>query len=179
MRNVFGNRPTSVSRRASGQCTRTTGANIYFAVVALEITTTSTCIRSHLVSASGRCRIDGLRGLQSVLWRGRRETLPRVVHAGTFACLRPVGGVGTLVVAMSPLPFGRRSNDLAATQLRPANSQERQLHGRTQAREFGAGKLSKFDGLGAVATQGTIPSWIRLADRLHPTSRGTKKNPRR
>ena len=72
----------------------------------------------------------------------------------------PIGDKKYLPVVTSPLPFSGRSNCLAATQLRLANSEEHQLHRRTQAREFGTGKLSKLYGLRTVVTQDAIPCWI-------------------
>jgi hypothetical protein len=64
---------------------------------------------------------------------------------------------------MPPPPFSDRSNCLAATQLRLANSEEHQLHRRTQAREFGTGELSKLYGLRTVVTQDAIPCCIRFS----------------
>ena len=58
---------------------------------------------------------------------------------------------------MTPPPFNGRSNCLAATQLRLTNTEKHQLHGRTQAREFGTGKLSKLYGLISVVTQDALP----------------------
>jgi len=89
----------------------------------------------------------------------------------------PIGGSKCLGFAIPPLPFGGRSNCLAAAQLRPANGEERQLHGRTQAREFGVGDLSKPDALRIAVAQDPIPCCIRLSGAL-PTEPLVKKNPR-
>jgi hypothetical protein len=79
---------------------------------------------------------------------------------------------------MPPLPFSSRSNRLAATQLRLTNSEEHQLHRRTQAREFGTGK-SKLYGPRTVAIQDAIPCCIRFNGAWPPElCVKKKKNPR-
>ena len=69
----------------------------------------------------------------------------------------PIGDKKFLEVVMPPPPLTDRSNCLAATQLRLTNTEKHQLHGRTQAREFGTGKLSKLYGLSSVVTQDALP----------------------
>ena len=61
-----------------------------------------------------------------------------------------IGDKKCLDVTVLPLPLISPGNGLAATQLRPANGEERQLHGRAQAREFGRSKLTKRWGLRLV-----------------------------
>jgi len=64
----------------------------------------------------------------------------------------------SLEVATPPVPFSGRGNCLAATQLRPANDDERYLQRRCQAREF-VGRISanlKRYGLGAVVTHDLV-----------------------
>jgi hypothetical protein len=60
--------------------------------------------------------------------------------------------------------------------LRLTNSEEHQLHGRAQAREFGTGKLSKLYGLRTVVTQDALPCRIRFRGRNRLSL--VKKNPR-
>jgi len=69
----------------------------------------------------------------------------------------PIGDKKCLEVVMTPPPFSGGSNCLAATQLRLTNTEKHQLHRRTQAREFGTGKLSKLYGLISVVTQDALP----------------------
>jgi len=69
----------------------------------------------------------------------------------------PIGDKKCLEIVTSPLPFSGGSNCLPATQLRLTNTEKHQLHGRTQAREFGTGKLSKLNGLSSVVIQDALP----------------------
>src|SRR5260221_10479342 len=54
------------------------------------------------------------------------------------------------------LPLSGPGNGLATTPLCPADGEERQLHGRAQAREFGGGKLTKRWGLRIVVGQDAV-----------------------
>ncbi len=97
---------------------------------------------------------------------------PSVLRARSF-----VWSSICLEVAKPPLPFSGRGNSLATTQLCPANGEQRQLHGRTQAREFSGSKLSKRHGLEIILAHDAMSS-------LCPNWRGVfagpraKKNPR-
>ena len=75
-------------------------------------------------------------------------------------------GIGRLL-----LPLGDRKTRLAAAQLRPANGEKRQLHGRAQARELGARK-PKLHAFGiVVVTQDVMsPLYSKLATTIGTSS---------
>src|SRR6202030_1674223 len=109
------------------------------------------------------------RFLTRFAWENLRVLVGHAARIGDKKCLE---------VVTPPLPFSGRSNRLAATQLRLANSEEHQLHGRTQAREFSTGK-SKLYRPGTVVIQDALPCWIRFRGAWPPEpSVKNKKNPR-
>lgn len=81
----------------------------------------------------------------------------------------PIGDKKCLELALPPLPFTGRCSCLAATQLRPANDEERQLHRRTHARESGGSKLTKRYALRIIVPHNAVSSlcstWRRVTAR--------------
>lgn len=81
-------------------------------------------------------------------------------------------------LAAPPFPFGRCGDGLAAAQLRPANDEKRRFHGRTQAREFGWGKLTNRHQPGIVVTHDSVSLFVFESVRDRPVLvRGKKRTP--
>ena len=147
-----------------------------FEAVALESPMASPCIRSHLVSASGMCKVDGLRDLQSVRWRGRRETT-----AGTRAqspSPRPDPRQKDIYKSLCPL----FRSGAGATTLRLLNCARRMVRSANCMDELKRANSALVScrnsmGLEPLLLKARFLIRFRLAHRCRPTSRGTQKEP--
>ena len=91
----------------------------------------------------------------------------------------PIAGKSCLEVTSLLLLISRHGNCLAATQLRPADDEERQLHRRTQAREIGGTQLTRLCALRIVITHDACPCCVRLGAASLPGPRAKRnKSPR-
>ena len=91
----------------------------------------------------------------------------------------PIAHKSCLEVTLLLLLISRHGNCLAATQLRPADDEERQLHRRTQAREIGGTQLTRLCALRIVITHDACPCCIRLGAASLPGPRAKRnKSPR-
>ena len=80
----------------------------------------------------------------------RSQRLPKRSTSENLCVVGIAAPSGKRKCLEAALRLNSRSNGLATTQLRPANREDRQLHGRAQAREFGGSKLTKRWGLRLV-----------------------------
>src|SRR6266700_7991374 len=111
---------------------------------------------SPLIMTSCMSSTDGVRSSLGVLWRLGRDGFQSALHARTCVSVGIAAPIGDRKCLEATLPLSGPGNGLATTQLCPADGEERQLHGRAQAREFSGSKLTKRRGLRIFVGQDAV-----------------------
>ncbi len=110
----------------------------------------------HFIMTSCMSSTDGVRSSLGVLWRLGRDGFQSALRARTCVSVGIAAPIGDRKCLEATLPLSSPGNGLATTQLCPADGEERQLHGRAQAREFSGSKLTKRRGLRIVVGQDAV-----------------------